>query len=65
MVNFGPLAADIVSLVWDTPGNFNGVSRLGSVTVRYSSSTGVTGRRAYTTTNARPTTEHAETARRH
>ena len=24
MVNFGPLAADIVSLVWDTPGNFNG-----------------------------------------
>jgi len=24
MVNFGPLAAEIVSLVWDTPGNFNG-----------------------------------------
>ena len=25
MVNFGPLAADeIVSLVWGTPGNFNG-----------------------------------------
>jgi len=24
MVNFGPLAADIVSLVWDTPANFNG-----------------------------------------
>ena len=24
MVNFGPLAAYIVSLVWDTPGNFNG-----------------------------------------
>jgi len=23
MVNFGPLAAEIVSLVWDTPGNFN------------------------------------------
>jgi len=24
MVNFGPLAAAIVSLVWGTPGNFNG-----------------------------------------
>jgi len=24
MVNFGPLAAEIVSLVWCTPGNFNG-----------------------------------------
>ena len=24
MVNFGPLAAEIVSLVWDTPANFNG-----------------------------------------
>ena len=24
MVNFGPLAAEIISLVWDTPGNFNG-----------------------------------------
>jgi len=24
MVNFGPLAADIVSLVWGTRGNFNG-----------------------------------------
>ena len=24
MVNFGTLAADIVSLVWCTPGNFNG-----------------------------------------
>ena len=24
MVNFGPLAAGIVSLVWGTPGNFNG-----------------------------------------
>jgi len=23
MVNFGPLAAEIVSLVWGTPGNFN------------------------------------------
>ena len=24
MVNFGPLAADIISLVWGTPANFNG-----------------------------------------
>jgi len=24
MVNFGPLAAEIVSLVWGTTGNFNG-----------------------------------------
>ena len=24
MVNFGPLAAEIVSLVWGTPGNLNG-----------------------------------------
>ena len=24
MLNFGPLAAEIVSLVWGTPGNFNG-----------------------------------------
>ena len=24
MVNFGPLAAEIFSLVWGTPGNFNG-----------------------------------------
>jgi len=24
MVNFGPLAAEIVSLVWGTPDNFNG-----------------------------------------
>ena len=24
MVNFGPLLAEIVSLVWGTPGNFNG-----------------------------------------
>ena len=24
MVNFGPLAAEIVSLVWGTPPNFNG-----------------------------------------
>jgi len=24
MANFGPLAAEIISLVWGTPGNFNG-----------------------------------------
>ena len=24
MVNFGPLAAEIISLVWGTPANFNG-----------------------------------------
>jgi len=24
MVNFGPLAAEIISLVWGTPGNFDG-----------------------------------------
>ena len=24
MVNFSPLTAEIVSLVWGTPGNFNG-----------------------------------------
>ena len=34
MVNFGPLAAEIVSLVWGTPTNFKGVSRLGSVTAQ-------------------------------
>ena len=38
MVNFGLLAAEIVSLVWGTPANFNGVSHLGSVTARHSSS---------------------------
>jgi len=38
MVNFGPLAAEIVSLVWGTPGKFNGFLRLGSVTARHSSS---------------------------
>jgi len=31
MVNFGPLAAEIGPVVWDTPCNFNGFSRLGSV----------------------------------
>jgi len=28
MVNFGPLAAEIVSGVWGTPGNFNGFRAL-------------------------------------
>jgi len=28
MANFGPLAAEIISLVWGTPGNFNGFSVL-------------------------------------
>ena len=38
MVNFGPLAAEIGSLVWGAPANFNcRVSRLGSVTARHSS----------------------------
>jgi len=31
MVNFGPLAAEIVSLVWGTPGNFNGFRVLGAL----------------------------------
>jgi len=31
MVNFGPLAAEIVSLVWGTPGNFNGFSVLAAL----------------------------------
>jgi len=35
MVNFGPLAAEIVSLAWGTPGNFNGFRRLRSVTAWY------------------------------
>jgi len=38
MVNFGPLAAEIVSLVWGTPCKFQWVSRLGSTaTARHSS----------------------------
>ena len=37
-VNFGPLAAEIGSLVWGTPANFNGFRVFGSVTARYSSS---------------------------
>jgi len=31
MVNFGPVAADIVSLVWDTPAHFNGFRVLASL----------------------------------
>ena len=38
MVNYGPLTAEIGSGVWGTPANFNGVSRLGSVTAPHSSS---------------------------
>ena len=32
MVNFGPLAAEIDPVVWGTPANFNGFSRLGRLT---------------------------------
>jgi len=38
MVNFGPLAAEIGSLVWGTPSEFQQVSHLSSVTARHSSS---------------------------
>ena len=34
MVNVGPLAAEIVSLVWGHPNKFQRVSRLGSVTAQ-------------------------------
>ena len=34
MVNFGPLAAEIVSLVWGTPANFNGFCVLASLLQR-------------------------------
>jgi len=34
MVNFGPLAAEIVSLVWGTPANFNGFHVLASLLQR-------------------------------
>jgi len=37
MVNFGPLVAEILSLVWGTPANFDGFLRLCSVTARHSS----------------------------
>jgi len=38
MVNFGPLAAEIGLGVWGTAANFNGFSRLGSVSAWHSSS---------------------------
>jgi len=31
MVNFGSLAAEILSLVWGTPGNFNGLGVLAAL----------------------------------
>ena len=31
MVNFGPLVAEIVSLVWGTPANFNGFGVLAAL----------------------------------
>jgi len=31
MVNFGPLATEIVSLVWGTPANFNGIHVLAAL----------------------------------
>ena len=31
MVNFGPLASEIVSLVWGTPANFNGFGVLAAL----------------------------------
>ena len=31
MANFGPLAAEIISLVWGTPGNFNGFRVLAAI----------------------------------
>jgi len=34
MVNFGPLAAEIVSLVWGAPGNFNGFRVLATLLQR-------------------------------
>ena len=34
MANFGPLAAEIVSLVWGTPGNFNGFHVLSTLLQR-------------------------------
>ena len=37
MVNFGPLAAEIVSLVWGTPGNFNGFRVLSTLLQRHRS----------------------------
>jgi len=36
IVNFGPLAAEIVSLVWGTPRNFNGFRVFAYCTALYS-----------------------------
>jgi len=38
MVNFGLLVAEIVSSVWGTPANFNGLASIGGVTARHCSS---------------------------
>jgi len=38
MANFSPLTAEIGSVVWDTPGNFNGFRILAAFTARHSSS---------------------------
>jgi len=40
MVNFGPLVAEIVSLVWGTPANFNGFRVLASLPQRRRSTEG-------------------------
>ena len=40
MVNFGPLTAEIVSLVWGTPANFNGFRVMPSLLQRRRSLTG-------------------------
>ena len=40
MANFGPLAAEIVSLVWGTPANFNGFRVLASLPQRRRSTEG-------------------------
>jgi len=36
MLNFGPLAAEISSLVWGTPANFQRLSHLSSATAQHS-----------------------------
>jgi len=43
MVNFGPLAAEIFSLVWGTPSKFQRVSRLGSITAQPNFGVGTQG----------------------
>ena len=44
MVNFGPLVAEIVSLVWGTPANFNGFRVLAALLSGYIFSRGVNRR---------------------